>query len=176
MIIDEFADLVGENFAEIQTLLENIVRNGNKVGVYMVLASERPSGNIVSGALKSNIFTRIAFKAASKVDSRIILESEGAEKLFGKGDMLYITRGVDTPIRMQGAYVNDKEIDLVMNYCTQFTDKINNNVHDEIIQKSNIDKAKMENAETDEFLEDVNNGLNNETNNYDRRSNIFYKE
>lgn len=176
VIIDEFADLVGENFAEIQTLLENIVRNGNKVGVYMVLASERPSGNIVSGALKSNIFTRIAFKAASKVDSRIILESEGAEKLFGKGDMLYITRGVDTPIRMQGAYVNDKEIDLVMNYCTQFTDKINNNVHDEIIQKSNIDKAKVENAETDEFLEDVNNGLNNETNNYDRKSNIFYKK
>ena|GEM_PF-2634398 len=110
VIIDEFADLMAVSGKEIEALIARLAAKSRAVGIHLVLATQRPSVNVITGLIKSNIPARIAFMVASNTDSRIILDTPGAEKLLGKGDMLY--SGTEPfPVRVQCAYVSDEEAD-----------------------------------------------------------------
>ena len=114
IIVDEFADLMATTGKELESILSRIAAMCRAVGIHLVLATQRPSIGVITGLIKANIPTRIAFMVASMIDSRIIIDMPGAEKLLGKGDMLF--SGVDDPfpVRMQGAFVSEEEVEAVV--------------------------------------------------------------
>ena len=113
VIIDEFADLMAVSGKELEGHIARLAAKSRAVGIHLVLATQRPSVNVITGVIKANIPARIAFMVASNVDSRTILDTSGAEKLLGKGDMLYVG-GDPYPVRAQGAYVSEEEADKVV--------------------------------------------------------------
>lgn len=116
VVIDEFADLMATSGKELEAVLARLTAMSRAVGIHLVLATQRPSIDVITGIIKANIPSRIAFMVASKVDSRIILDMAGAEKLLGKGDMLYAGSTDPFPIRIQGAFVSDEEVERVVAY------------------------------------------------------------
>lgn len=116
IIIDELADLMMAAKNEVEGAINSLAALARAAGMYLIIATQRPSVNVVTGVIKNNIPTRIAFAVTSNVDSRTILDSIGAEKLLGKGDMLYSPRGAAKPIRVQGNFVSDSERDAVIDY------------------------------------------------------------
>ncbi|MDR2398780.1 MAG: DNA translocase FtsK [Spirochaetaceae bacterium] len=116
VVIDEFADLMAASGKELEGVLARLTAMSRAVGIHLVLATQRPSIDVITGIIKANIPSRIAFMVASKVDSRIILDSSGAEKLLGKGDMLYAGSTDPFPLRIQGAFVSDEEVERVVAY------------------------------------------------------------
>ena len=121
IIIDEFADLMATSGKELEATVARLCAMSRAVGIHLVLATQRPSIDVITGLIKANIPTRIAFMVASKTDSRIILDEVGAEKLLGKGDMLYVSAAQPFPSRMQGAFVSEEEVERVVScvkdYC-----------------------------------------------------------
>ena len=109
VIIDEFADLMAMSGKETEALIARLAAKSRAVGIHLILATQRPSVNVITGIIKANIPARIAFMVASNVDSRVILDSSGAEKLLGKGDLLYSSNDAPFPVRAQGAYVCEEE-------------------------------------------------------------------
>ena len=109
IVIDEFADLMAVSGKETEALIARLAAKSRAVGIHLILATQRPSTNVITGVIKGNIPARIAFMVASNNDSRIILDSSGAEKLLGRGDMLYSGSDTPFPIRAQGAYVCEEE-------------------------------------------------------------------
>ncbi len=117
IIIDELADLMSSPFAkEIESLIVRLAQMSRAVGIHLVLSTQRPSVNVITGIIKANFPTRMAFQVVSQIDSRTILDMSGAEKLLGKGDMLYLARESNQPRRIQGAYVSEKEIRKMVEY------------------------------------------------------------
>lgn len=116
VIIDEFADLMATTGRELEDTLARLAAMSRAVGIHLVLATQRPSIDVITGIIKANIPSRIAFMVASKTDSRIIIDRIGAEKLLGKGDMLFSGAVDPFPIRMQGAFVSEEEVELVVDY------------------------------------------------------------
>jgi S-DNA-T family DNA segregation ATPase FtsK/SpoIIIE len=116
VVIDEFADLMATTGKELESTVARLAAMSRAVGVHLVLATQRPSIDVITGLIKANIPTRIAFMVASKMDSRIIIDMVGAEKLLGKGDMLYAGVVDPFPIRMQGAFVSEEEVERVVDY------------------------------------------------------------
>ena len=114
IIIDEFADLMATTGKELESTVARLAAMSRAVGVHLVLATQRPSIDVITGLIKANIPSRIAFMVASKMDSRIIIDMVGAEKLLGKGDMLYAGVVDPFPIRMQGAFVSEEEVEAVV--------------------------------------------------------------
>jgi DNA segregation ATPase FtsK/SpoIIIE, S-DNA-T family len=116
VVIDEFADLMATTGKELESTLARLAAMSRAVGIHLVLATQRPSIDVITGLIKANIPSRIAFMVASKFDSRIIIDMVGAEKLLGRGDMLYSSATDAFPTRMQGAFVSDDEVERVVAY------------------------------------------------------------
>jgi S-DNA-T family DNA segregation ATPase FtsK/SpoIIIE len=116
VVIDEFADLMATTGKELESTVARLAAMSRAVGIHLVLATQRPSIDVITGLIKSNIPSRIAFMVASMMDSRIIIDTTGAEKLLGKGDMLYSGVVDPFPVRMQGAFVSEDEVERVVDY------------------------------------------------------------
>jgi len=119
-VIDELADLMASASADIEGGIVRLAQMARAVGIHLILATQRPSVEVITGLIKANIPARISFAVSSLIDSRTILDSSGAEKLVGRGDMLYLGPEVSRPKRLQGVYLSDKEIFNVINYIKQF--------------------------------------------------------
>ena len=131
IIIDEFADLMMVASKEVENAVVRISQLARAAGLHLVIATQRPSVNVITGVIKANILSRIAFAVSSGIDSRTILDMEGAEKLLGKGDMLFYPTGSPKPVRIQGCFVSNKEINDVIDYIKVDGD----NFDSEILEK-----------------------------------------
>jgi len=116
IVVDELADLMMVASKEVETSVIHLSQKSRAVGIHLILATQRPSVDVITGLIKSNLPSRISFYVASKVDSRTILDQNGAEKLLGSGDMLFLPPGTSKLVRVQGAYVSDEEVKNVVEY------------------------------------------------------------
>ena len=116
VVVDEFADMMMVVGKKVEELIARLAQKARAAGIHLVLATQRPSVDVITGLIKANIPTRIAFQVSSKVDSRTILDQGGAEQLLGHGDMLYLPPGSGLPERIHGAFVDDHEVHAVANY------------------------------------------------------------
>ena len=115
VVVDEFADMMMLVGKKVEHLIARIAQKARAAGIHLILATQRPSVDVITGLIKANVPTRIGFQVSSKIDSRTILDQGGAEQLLGYGDMLYLPPGVGVPIRVHGAFVGDDEVHRVVN-------------------------------------------------------------
>ena len=149
VIIDELADLMLVAAKEVEESICRIAQMGRAAGVHLVIATQRPSADVITGLMKANIPSRIAFSVASAMESRIILDNTGAEKLVGKGDMLYAPIGSGKPKRVQGCFVSDSEVEAVAsyvkaNYSTDYDQDVMEEIERKAIQTGNKATADTE--------------------------------
>ena len=121
IVIDEFADLMLQVKDPVESLVMRIAQKARAAGIHLIIGTQRPSTNVITGTIKANIPSRISCKVASNVDSRTVLDSVGAEKLLNRGDMLFAYSGAIKPLRVQGAFVSDGEVQNIMNHLKQFS-------------------------------------------------------
>ncbi len=159
VIVDEFADLMMVASKEVEDAVCRLAQLARAAGIHLVLATQRPSVNVITGVIKANIPSRIAFSVSSVIDSRTILDKGGAEKLLGKGDMLFFPSGYSEPVRVQGAFVSDKEVSDVVDFLrsNNETPEYDHSVT-EIIEEPKETPAseeKKSQADRDEYFEDA---------------------
>jgi len=116
VVIDELADLMMVVGKKIEELIARLAQKARASGIHLILATQRPSVDVITGLIKANIPTRLSFQVSSKIDSRTILDQMGAEALLGQGDMLYLSPGTGLPVRVHGAFVSDDEVHRVVEY------------------------------------------------------------
>ena len=131
IIIDELADLMMVAAKEVEDSILRITQKARAAGMHLIVATQRPSTEVITGLIKANIPSRISFAVGSGIDSRTILDQTGAEKLLGKGDMLFLPIGVNVPTRIQGSFINDDEIKRIIDFTVeqqkaQYDDKMMN--------------------------------------------------
>ena len=138
VVVDELADLMMVSAGEVQTSLVRLAQIARAVGIHLIIATQRPSVDVVTGLIKANFPTRIAFQVASKVDSRTVLDGNGAEQLLGRGDMIYVPPGANKQLRVHGAWVSDDEVKAVCEFLrTQGTA-----VYEEVVLPTETDGAE----------------------------------
>ena len=137
VIIDELADLMLVAAKEVEESICRIAQMGRAAGIHLIIATQRPSADVITGLMKANIPSRIAFAVASAMESRIILDTQGAEKLVGRGDMLFAPIGSGKPLRVQGCFVSDSEVEAVATYVKEnYINSYDQSVMDEIERKA----------------------------------------
>ncbi len=152
ILIDELADLMMIAAKDVEESICRVAQMGRASGIHLVIATQRPSADVITGLMKSNIPSRIAFAVDSALNSRIILDSTGAEKLIGKGDMLYAPIGSGKPLRVQGAFVTDEEREAVVNFVKErSTAQYSANILEEI--ERNAEKDSKKEKEKDSSVE-----------------------
>jgi S-DNA-T family DNA segregation ATPase FtsK/SpoIIIE len=139
VVIDEFADLMATTGKELESTVARLAAMSRAVGIHLVLATQRPSIDVITGLIKANIPSRIAFMVASKMDSRIIIDMVGAEKLLGKGDMLYAGAADPFPVRLQGAFISEEEVERVVDFVKSLGEP--DYIDDEIFYDDDEDTA-----------------------------------
>ncbi|MCK5258806.1 MAG: DNA translocase FtsK, partial [Thermoplasmatales archaeon] len=141
---------------EIEIPIIRLAQMSRAVGIHLVLATQRPSVNVITGLIKANITSRIAFAVASAIDSRTILDTPGADKLIGRGDMLFLTAELSKPKRLQGAFLSDAEIKRVVSYIKEMSDEpeYNTDIVDKPVGKTSYD---YNTDDDDELLDDARN-------------------
>ena len=140
VVIDELADLMTVAAKEVEDSICRVAQMGRAAGMHLVIATQRPSSDVITGLMKANIPSRIAFAVKDSVNSRIILDDTGAEKLVGRGDMLYAPIGSAKPLRVQGCYITPEEIDRVVNYVkstgeAQYSDEVMQKIEESVQEK-----------------------------------------
>lgn len=154
VIIDELADLMLVASKEVEDSIMRITQMARAAGIHLIVATQRPSTDIITGVVKANIPSRISFAVASQIDSRTILDSSGAEKLLGKGDMLYLPMGENTPLRIQGCFISDDEINRLISYCSK---QINVKYDDELMNPSVSTSSSGSGSGSDDYEEPMYN-------------------
>jgi len=149
VVIDELADLMQQAGADIENAIARLTALSRAVGIHLILATQRPSVNVITGVIKANTPARVAFQVASKQDSRVILDANGADKLLGKGDMLYLPPGSSKLIRAQGVYVQDAEIVRITEFISkqspqQFIAEIHSKISKKMILPSDMSEEDAE--------------------------------
>lgn len=142
IIIDELADLMMVAPGEVEDAICRLAQLARAAGIHLVIATQRPSVNVITGIIKANVPSRIAFSVSSGVDSRTIIDMNGAEKLLGKGDMLFFPSGYPKPVRVQGAFVSDEEVSNVVDYLKQ-------NMVEEVVYNEDITNVSSPVSETE---------------------------
>ena len=150
VIIDEFADLMSVVRDEVESAITRLAQLSRAVGIHLILATQRPSVDVITGVIKANLPARISFKVASKVDSRTVLDMNGADKLLGKGDMLFLRPGESKLIRIQCTLVVDKEIDQVVSFIKAQAEPVYN---EEILKEQ--DKSLSSGGEKDDLYDEA---------------------
>jgi S-DNA-T family DNA segregation ATPase FtsK/SpoIIIE len=140
IVIDELADLMMTAAKEIEAYIVRLAQKSRAVGIHIVLATQRPQATVVTGLIKSNMPTRIGFRVAARMDSRIILDQNGAETLLGQGDMLFLKPGTSDLIRAQGTFVDEPEIKRIVKYIKEFAEP---QFHPELTQLGRLDTSEM---------------------------------
>ena len=163
-IIDEFSDLMVQCRKSVEESIQRLAALARAAGIYMIVATQRPSVDVITGVIKANIPSRIAFAVANNVDSRTIIDSVGAEKLLGKGDMLYFPRSEFRPLRVQGCFVSDNEVSEITDYIKEHNDALYDDRIDEHMERVTAEEEKAANsknghADEPEFQADTENEL-----------------
>jgi S-DNA-T family DNA segregation ATPase FtsK/SpoIIIE len=152
VIIDELADLMMVSPGDVEDSICRLAQMARAAGIHLVVATQRPSVDVITGLIKANIPSRISFAVSSQVDSRTILDMGGAEKLLGKGDMLFYPVGEAKPIRVQGAFVSEKEIERLVNFIKeQVPPAYNDDIIKELDQSASKD-VDVEDGDIDQLL------------------------
>jgi S-DNA-T family DNA segregation ATPase FtsK/SpoIIIE len=151
VVIDELADLMVVSAGEVQTSLVRLAQIARAVGIHLIVATQRPSVDVVTGLIKANFPTRIAFKVASKVDSRTVLDGNGAEQLLGQGDMIYVPPGASKQVRVHGAWLADEEVRAICDFLR----KQGTAVYEEVVLATEEEVADGEAAERDDLYWDA---------------------
>lgn len=160
IIIDELSDLMMVSPKDVEDAICRLAQMARAAGMHLVIATQRPSVDVITGIIKANIPSRISFAVSSQIDSRTILDMAGAEKLLGKGDMLFYPAGAPKPTRIQGAFISDKEVEKIVDFVKSNSEvSYNEDIIEQIEKANSTDKEMAEQAEdddnTDPFLMDA---------------------
>ena len=160
IIIDELSDLMMVAAKEVEDSILRITQKARAAGIHLIVATQRPSTEVITGLIKANIPSRIAFAVGSGIDSRTILDQTGAEKLLGKGDMFFMPIGQNSPTRIQGSYINDNEIEKIINFTknqqqASYDDNLMKLEKEEVVEEEKIDAATAKANSDDELYNEI---------------------